>query len=160
MDIFKYYNWFNFKLQIFWRFKARVCNISMLHWNYNIPFLHQTACTQNLKKIDYSFLTTMFKKKNSANSEFSLIWSLILSRVKSWTRSILLKCNRWLRTYSWCSIHIVSRNIYAKDRHGVYGCPEFCLEYLKRESRKVFHRQWISAFCHWRNINNFQIECR
>ena len=31
---------------------------------------------------------------------------------------------------------------------------------LKRVSRNVFHWQWLSAFCRWQNINNFQIKCR
>ena len=42
----------------------------------------------------------------------------------------------------------------------LYGCPEFCSEYWTQYSHNVFHRQWISAFCRWRNIDNFQIECR
>ena len=42
----------------------------MLHGSCNIPFLHQTACTRNLKKILFIFDYNVLKANNSANSEF------------------------------------------------------------------------------------------
>ena len=57
-----------------------------------------------------------------ASNKFELFFAVVRSETKS---------------YFWCSIHIVSRHIYAK-RVMLSGYPEFGWTDLKRVSRNVF----------------------